>query len=427
MNKIKKLIAALVFTAMALAMLPTMTVGAAATDSGLEYEVRYNSYIEITGYSGSSPEVVIPAEIDGMPVLSIGSGAFEPEEVWYDWDDDDNEILYSDSVITSVDIPDGVMFIEDSAFEYCTNLKSVFIPDSVTSIEFEAFRYCTSLTRIDIPDNVTYIGEYAFGDCISLSGSIVIPNSVTYIGSRAFSGCTGIVNARIECAAHVDAFSGCTGLESVEFSDNVTYIGRFSGCTSLTDIDIPDGVTYIKDDAFRDCISLERINIPDSVTSIGNNAFFECINLSDVYYGGGVIDWAMIDGVNRFRYKEVYDEDLDDYYYKYISYIGLDNATIYYDEPYQPKPSKPQLNTPEITVDGDELIVRVKAENLDTVEPYVLVVATSDGSKNGYIHILDPGEDTVRVPSAGTKTVMVFCWDSIANMRPICEAVSVEI
>jgi hypothetical protein len=63
-------------------------------------------------------ELVIPAEIEGLPVTSIGN----------------------------------------EAFSYCYRLTSITIPDSVTSIGNSAFSKCSSLTSITIPDSVTSIG-----------------------------------------------------------------------------------------------------------------------------------------------------------------------------------------------------------------------------------------------------------------------------
>ena len=61
----------------------------------------------------------------------------------------------------------------------------------VTSIMAVAFEFCTGLTSINIPNSVTNIGNYAFDHCTGLT-SINIPNSVTNIGTNAFYGCDNL-------------------------------------------------------------------------------------------------------------------------------------------------------------------------------------------------------------------------------------------
>ncbi len=123
---------------------PTNTPIPASPASDFEYSVTDDG-ITITRYIGSDTEVIIPEEIDGVKVTSIGI----------------------------------------RVFSNCRSLTSITIPDSVTSIGDEAFRMCYSLTSITIPDSVTSIGDRAFFDCSHLT-SITIPDSVTYIGYNAF-------------------------------------------------------------------------------------------------------------------------------------------------------------------------------------------------------------------------------------------------
>ena len=73
------------------------------------------------------------------------------------------------SNLTSIEIPNSVTSIGNSAFEGCKSLTSIEIPNSVTSIGNSAFSGCSRLTRIEIPNSVTTIGEWAFRDCISLT------------------------------------------------------------------------------------------------------------------------------------------------------------------------------------------------------------------------------------------------------------------
>ncbi|MBQ7550472.1 MAG: leucine-rich repeat domain-containing protein [Bacteroidales bacterium] len=74
--------------------------------------------------------------------------------------------------------------VSDHAFYECRNLKSIIIPETISTIGYGAFSQ-TGLTSFDIPDSVTIIEEYAFEDCRSLK-NLVIPTSVIQIAGNAF-------------------------------------------------------------------------------------------------------------------------------------------------------------------------------------------------------------------------------------------------
>jgi hypothetical protein len=103
-------------------------------------------------------------------------------------------------------------------------LTSVEIPDSVTTIGNSAFRWCTGLASVEIPSSVKSIGNYAFSGCTGLT-SVEIPNSVTSIGDRAFYGCTKL-NTYYYKAGAIDINSyGASSIEkNVIIPDNATYI-----------------------------------------------------------------------------------------------------------------------------------------------------------------------------------------------------------
>ncbi|RLC96573.1 MAG: fibronectin type III domain-containing protein, partial [Chloroflexi bacterium] len=140
-----------------------------ADQFGLFTYVEYDTTIEITDYpTDATGDLIIPSEIVGKPVTSIGNKAF-----------------FECSSLTNVTIPNSVTSIERSAFSRCSDLTSVTIPDSVTTIGRGAFNECTSLTDLTIPDSVTSIGDYVFSECFNLN-SVTIGDSVTSIGSYAF-------------------------------------------------------------------------------------------------------------------------------------------------------------------------------------------------------------------------------------------------
>ena len=85
-------------------------------------------------------------------------------------------------------VPEGILAIGDSAFQWCGSLTTITLPDSLTSIDDEAFYSCYSLTTIRLPNSLTSIGNEAFYHCNSLT-TITLPDSVTSIGEDAFSEC----------------------------------------------------------------------------------------------------------------------------------------------------------------------------------------------------------------------------------------------
>jgi hypothetical protein len=99
-----------------ISMLP-IRANADQLDNGLTYSV-YSDHVEITDYTGNALKVVIPAEIEGLPVTAIGYSAFE----------------YS-GTLTSIIIPDTVTSIGSYAFYNCDSLLSITIPDGVTSLD----------------------------------------------------------------------------------------------------------------------------------------------------------------------------------------------------------------------------------------------------------------------------------------------------
>jgi len=120
--------------------------------------------VRITGYTGTDSDLRIPPQINGMPVVVIGTLAFNNDR------------------LTSVTIPDSVTSIDNYAFRR-NRLTSVVIPNSVTHIGRAAFEE-NQLTSIDIPSGVTIIGARAFGDN-RIVGPVNVPASAS-IGEGAF-------------------------------------------------------------------------------------------------------------------------------------------------------------------------------------------------------------------------------------------------
>ena len=68
----------------------------------------------------------------------------------------------------SIDIPEGVTAIRESAFSN-TGLKEVVIPESVRTIEKKSFFYCKDLVSVTIPAGVKKFERDIFSGCDNLT------------------------------------------------------------------------------------------------------------------------------------------------------------------------------------------------------------------------------------------------------------------
>ena len=147
--------------------------------------------IRITAYNGfETDRVIIPREIDGQPVISIGEKAFK------------------NATISEVILPKSIKAILDEAFSGCTNLKHIDLPETLehmgsfcfsksglTELAFPSTLKmipsfccdgCSDLANISIGHQVTKIDYSAFRGCAKLA-TVVLPESLTEIGTKAFS------------------------------------------------------------------------------------------------------------------------------------------------------------------------------------------------------------------------------------------------
>ena len=220
------------------------------------YEISGGA-VTITGYVGpADANVIIPSEIEGLPVTAIGERAF-----------------YERSDLTG----------------------RLSIPGSVTSIGKEAFIRCFYLTgELKLGRNVTYIGEYAFCNCNGLTGHLTIPGGITAIERFAFNdtGITGLTLPEGVTSIGLRGFANSLNLTEVNLPSTLVTIGAeaFDDCEKLKSIVIPDGVVTIDDEAFNRCTGLTgSLVIPDSVETIGDSAFDYCTGLTSLTLGKSVV------------------------------------------------------------------------------------------------------------------------------------------
>ena len=151
--------------------------------------------VTIVEYTGVEDVIEIPAELGGFPVSEIGYEAFNYK------------------TMKSISIPDGIQFIGERAFEYCTITDKLQLPENVIIMN-DAFSYANLPAAIEIPAG-TAAGECAFSYCDTIEQLMVGPEAV--IRGRAFEYCDCL--KQLVCAEgsqiETGGFGYCHELEEV--------------------------------------------------------------------------------------------------------------------------------------------------------------------------------------------------------------------
>lgn len=217
------------FLSVLLAILIFSAVPAYAADqSYYGCEELSDGSIAINIYTGAEEDIVLPTELYGYSITSVGSNAFKMHKT-----------------MRTVTVPSGYLTVSDYAFMNCSKLEELHLPDTLVTIGGSAFRACTSLKTLTLPGSVRTVGGGAFKGCSSLE-SVVIESGIETLSAAMFADCVSLAN--------------------VTLPNTVKTIGgsAFSGCSSLTSITIPDSVETISDNAFDGAGQITIVCTPGS-------------------------------------------------------------------------------------------------------------------------------------------------------------------
>ena len=153
----------------------------------------------------------------------------------------------------------GEVFITDYKGSMASvKIPSVLEGYPVTSIDSHAFEGVTSETlgELIVGENIRYIGDSAFYGCSTVK--IVVEAKPQYIGEKAFFCCEKLERIEVGkglTKISFEAFSGCKGLKEVILSETVESISEnaFELCTSLDTLVAYNTLKSIEDGAFIDC------------------------------------------------------------------------------------------------------------------------------------------------------------------------------
>ena len=347
-------------------VIPTSFNGKSVTALGANF-LKQNTVIE---------KITIPGTIKNIPEYSFYYCTKLSEVVFNDGLLTIGQHAFEGCKLTKLIIPSTCTTIGRSAFDYNKSLYHIYIPSSVETIEAYAFDVLTNLTYICIEHESIPSGWSSnWSSCVTYTGTIKLvegedfnyavrsiygdmnvtvlrlSDETSKLQNYTFpSEIEGITNIRLAQKLFVNnkyirninltgvtrigenVFNSCTNLETVTFSNSLTFIGSgaFRYCYALTRVEIPSSVTEIQSCAFDSCTGLTYIYIPNTVITIGNYAFDVC-NKSTIYTNAHSANsgWSSsFKGNQPIYYDFVSLNELEDFNYVVQSYLGDSYVTI---------------------------------------------------------------------------------------------------
>lgn len=252
---------------LALSCLPSFACAERVEQDGLYYQLSANA-AQIMGYVPGAETIVLPAQVNGLPVLQGSQAALEPPDS-----------------VTKLVIQEGVTTIEDGMFSFLPNLQHIEFPSTLLSIGDRAFSGVHRLQGLRLPEGLQSIGAFSFAYCDGLR-VVHLPASLTTLGGSALVGTPSL--QAFELAEGSTAFQVVDGVllsadggmllrypsakgESYTVPPTVRTIGphAFTSGPVLKHLVLPEGVISIQEWWFwYRHMGLETLSIPASLTDM---------------------------------------------------------------------------------------------------------------------------------------------------------------
>ena len=182
--------------------------------------------------------------------------------------------FYSDKVLESVTMHDGIRYVGDCAFRECWNLTSVNFSKNVASLGRQSFFQCKSLADITLPAALAKIGPEAFYLCEKLASFKLAD------GNTAFSiNNNGILytgDGKMLCLVPPAYTADVVIPEGVERIDTNAFFGN----QLITAVSFPSTLRVICKEAFFDC-KIKNPVFNQGLEAIEDNAFYRVSEMGD--------------------------------------------------------------------------------------------------------------------------------------------------
>ncbi len=170
-----------------------------------------------------------------------------------------SQAFYHGGLTGSLNIPEGVVEIENGAFDSNKDLTGTLsLPSTLKKITgINTFLSTQFTCELKLPDNMEEIGEQCFMGCTNFYGELKLPSHLKTLGTSAFGGCKNL-----------------TG--NLEIPQTLLYIpaGAFDGCWFGGNLQLHDGIGSIGESAFANCGFRGELVLPKNLRTIPNSCFY---------------------------------------------------------------------------------------------------------------------------------------------------------
>ncbi len=238
-----------------------------APASDFEYTIDQDE-VRLEAYTGSKEYVIVPGEIEGKPVTSMGDNVFYETKI--------RCVSLPDSIremghhtfggcthLVYAYMPESLEVLSEATFESCFRLRDPGLNDGLKKIEYTAFWGNHYMTELYLPETLEEIDDNAFVLCDYL-GYIIVPEENKYFQGNDYI--TILLSADGE---KLIWYSFMNDEEEYSVPEDVKqiYASAFRRAP-LTSVTLPDGLEYIGYGAFEKT-GITELHIPASVTQIG--------------------------------------------------------------------------------------------------------------------------------------------------------------
>ena len=250
--------------------------------------------------------------------------------------------FYAATSLTTVNMANTVTRIGEYAFYQCNNLTEIKLSTSLKRIDSYGFAG-SSLMSIELPEGLEYIDFSAFYYCRYLMGTLVIPDSLEFIGQRAFDTVnvenlyigSGLRKLGTYAFGHNALLNQITvspqnkwyysvDNNMIEIGTGVLHLG-----SNLSVIPTDGSVTDIAALAFYGRQSIESITLSTHIQSIGYGCFAGAVMLENIYYQGTQAEWNAINKGDSYAYQAGKHQESNAIYVNFSdeTKVALDNES----------------------------------------------------------------------------------------------------